>query len=207
MPVAGTGKTYITSKVIDEIRCSLESNTNDEGMAFFYCNRNEPDRQDPLMVLRSFVRQLSTISNREGFMQKRLRQYYMQARQRASEPTMADCKEFLLEFINLYPKTTLILDALDECDKQKRSLLIEALDYLLEKATRPVKIFISSRPDGDIRDSFKTRDNIEIQATDNRDDISRFVQTEITKHRQWHKMSTELQHELIQTLQDRSQGM
>jgi Cdc6-like AAA superfamily ATPase len=205
--IAGTGKTYLTSRVIDEIRSALKSNPNHEGLAFFYCNRNETERQEPLSVLRSFVRQLSTIIKDENSIQKRLKQFYIQTRLKASEPTIGDCKELLLEFINLYPKTTLILDALDECDKQKRRVLIEIFDYFLARASRPVKIFISSRPDGDIRERFKGQANIEIQATDNHDDISRFVESEITKHLRWNKISLELQKEIVEKLQKGSQGM
>lgn len=205
--IAGTGKTHLASKVVDQIQGILKNNPNHEGLAFFYCNQNETDRQEPLSILRSFVRQLSTIANDEDSMQKRLRQFYIQSRQKATEPTIADCKDLILEFINLYPKTTLVLDALDECDKHKRHELIGAFDYFLDHALRPVKIFISSRPDGDIKERFKSLANIEIQATDNHHDISKFVKSEITKHRRWAKISAELQDEIIQILQDRSQGM
>jgi Cdc6-like AAA superfamily ATPase len=205
--IAGTGKTYLTSRVIDGIRDALKKNPNHEGLAFFYCNRNEAERQEPLSVLRSFVRQLSTIANEEDSVQKNLRQLHIQTRLKASELSMDVCKGLLLEFINLYPKTTLVLDALDECDKRKRGVLIETFDYFLDHALRPIKIFISSRPDGDIKERFKGRVNIEIQATDNHDDIATFVQSEITKHRRWKKISPRLQEEIVETLQKRSQGM
>jgi hypothetical protein len=205
--IAGTGKTYLTSRAIDEIQDTLKSNPNHEGLAFFYCNRNETERQEPLSVLRSFVRQLSTIANDEDSIQKNLRQLHIQTRLKASELNMDICKGLLLEFINLYPKTTLVLDALDECDKRKRGVLIETFDYFLDHASRPVKIFISSRPDGDIKERFKNRANIEIQATDNHDDIATFVESEITKHRRWKKISLGLQEEIVETLQKRSQGM
>jgi len=205
--IAGTGKTYLTSRVIDEIRGALKSNPNHEGLAFFYCNRNETERQEPLSVLRSFVRQLSTIIKDENSIQRRLKKFYIETRLKASEPTIGDCKELLLEFINLYPKTTIILDALDECDKHKRGVLIEIFDSFLARASRPVKIFISSRPDGDIKDRFKSQANIEIQAADNHDDISRFVESEITKHPRWNKISLKLQEQVVETLQKGSQGM
>ena len=99
--IAGAGKTYLTSKVIDEIRDVLKSNPNHEGLAFFYCNRNEIERQEPLSVLRSFVRQLSTIAHDEDSMQKNLRQLHIQTRQKASELSMDICRDLLLEFINL----------------------------------------------------------------------------------------------------------
>jgi hypothetical protein len=204
---AGSGKTYLTSRVIDEIQDSLQSNPNHEGLAFFYCNRNETERQAPLSVLRSFVRQLSTITSDDDSIHKNLRQFYIQTRLKASELGVNSCKDLLLEFVNLYPKTTLILDALDECDSRKRGILLETFDYILDHALRPIKIFISSRPDGDIKERFKGRANIQIQATDNHDDIATFVESEITKHPRWKKISRELQKEIVETLQERSQGM
>ncbi|PGH08637.1 hypothetical protein GX51_01157 [Blastomyces parvus] len=204
---AGTGKTYLTSRVIDEIRSTLETSSNDEGFAFFYCNRNESIRREPLAVLCSFVRQLSSTVNYQHSIQKRVREYYLRCRQLASKPTIRECRELLLELINLYPKTTLILDALDECGEQSRSVLFELFDYLVTRAAKPVKVFISSRPDIDIKITFSSHPNIRIQASDNDDDISKFVKSEITRHLRWNKMSVELQNDIIKTLQQGSQGM
>jgi hypothetical protein len=158
-------------------------------------------------VLRAFVRQLSSTASEKHSIQKRLQEYYNECRLKASGPTMGDCKKLLLELVNIYPRTTLILDALDECEKHKRLELIEILDHLLDKASNPVKIFISSRPDGDIKERLKDRANIGINANDNQDDISRFVSSEIIKHRRWGIMSADLKSQIVKTLQQQSQGM
>ena len=120
---------------------------------------------------------------------------------------MGDCKSLLLDLVNTYPRTTLVLDALDECEKHKRLELIAILDHVLAEALNPVKIFISSRPDGDIKERLRDRANIGINASDNQDDISRFVNSEITKHRKWRKMPAQLQTQIVETLQEKSQGM
>lgn len=157
--------------------------------------------------MRAFVRQLSTTAMAEDSIQKRLREYYIQCRLNATELTMENCKRLLLDLVNTYPRTTLVLDALDECEKHKRLQLIAILDHVLAEALNPVKIFISSRPDGDIKERLKYRANIRINATDNQDDISRFVNNEITKHRRWRTMPTQLQTQIVETLQEKSQGM
>jgi hypothetical protein len=117
------------------------------------------------------------------------------------------CREQLLESVNLYPKTTIVLDALDECEPDTRGYLVDTLDLLLQKSERPLKIFISSRPDADIRDRFLSRPNIDIQATDNHDDIAKFVNEEIVKHRRWGRLSPSLREEVVETLLNRSSGM
>lgn len=128
-------------------------------------------------------------------------------REKGSDLTFDTCKEQLLESVNLYPKTTLVLDALDECEPDTRFRLLDTIEHLLQNSERPLKIFISSRPDGDIRDRFLSRPNIEIQATDNQDDIARFVNEEIMKHRRWGKISPPLRESIVGTLLNRSQGM
>jgi hypothetical protein len=193
--------------VIDEIRHSLKHHPNHEGFAFFYCNRNEPQRREPLSVLRSFVRQLSTPVRCADSIQRELRQFYTQSRLDASEPTIKDCERFLLQFISVYPKTTLILDALDECEREQRHHLINIFHSFLANASKPVKIYVSSRPDNDIKKTFKNVANVEIQATDNYDDISKFVRSKIAEHEKWGKMGKGLETEIIQTLQRQSQGM
>jgi ankyrin repeat domain-containing protein 50 len=158
-------------------------------------------------VLRAFIRQLSTTFRAEDSIQKRLKEYYNQCRLNASGPTMGDCKSLLLDLVNTYPRTTLILDALDECEKHKRLELIAILDHVLAEALNPVRIFISSRPDGDIKERLRDRANIGINATDTQDDISRYVSSEIIKHRRWRKMPAQLQTQIVDTLQEKSQGM
>lgn len=204
--IAGTGKTNCISRIIDEVQKSLDNNPNHEGFAFFYCNRNELNLRQPLSVLRSFVRQLATLRSNPNSMQKRIREFYTSSRQKGSEPTMSDCKELILGFLNIYPKTTLILDALDECEKHKRSELIKIFECFLMQAQNPVKIVISSREDGDIKARLREKANIRIEVSDNKEDISKYVKDEIVKHDKWSRMSPVLQADIVETLQEQSQG-
>ncbi|QKX62010.1 uncharacterized protein TRUGW13939_09166 [Talaromyces rugulosus] len=204
----GAGKTFLTSKVIDHVQSRLELSPNHEAFAFFYCNRNESERRDPLYALQSYVRQLSTTARNSGDIRSELRALRHEVRSKGgSDLSFNTCKEQLLESVNLYPKTTLVLDALDECEPDSRSRLIDTIEFLLSESKRPLKIFISSRPDGDIRARFLSRPNIEIQATDNQNDIEKFVNAEMVKHPLWEKISLSLQEEIIQTLLKRSNGM
>ena len=53
--LAGSGKTYIASKVID----SLSSGPTPEKLAYFYCNRAEEDRRQPVSILNTLIQQLA----------------------------------------------------------------------------------------------------------------------------------------------------
>ncbi|RYP41559.1 hypothetical protein DL768_010475 [Monosporascus sp. mg162] len=203
---AGAGKTFLTSKVIDHVQSLLKSSRNEDGFAFFYCNRNEEERRKPLMVLRSYVRQLSTTAKYPEEMRK-LQELWSEKRLRGSDLGLEDCREQLFELVNLYPRTTLVLDALDECEPDSRGELVRTVEILLSKSRRPLKVFVSSRPDRDIRNRFLDRPNIEIQATHNENDIRKFVNEEIIKHGAWKDISPPLKDEIIMVLLARSQGM
>lgn len=124
-----------------------------------------------------------------------------------SELGIADCRAQLLESVNLFPRTTLVLDALDECEPSSRSELIGTIEFLLSNSNNALRVFISSRPDRDIRRQFVDKPNIEIQARHNEGDIRRFVQGEVMKHGNWKGMPQTLQDEIVQVLLQRSEGM
>ncbi|KAK7413945.1 hypothetical protein QQX98_007214, partial [Neonectria punicea] len=203
----GAGKTFLTSQVIDHVQTQLENSPNEEGFAYFYCNRNEEERRSPLSVLRSYVRQLSTSVRNPGHMRKPLRDLCREARLKGSDVGFDVCKSQLLESVNLYSQTTLILDALDECDPTSRWQLVEMMQHLISESEQPLKIFISSRPDDDIKRCFTSWPNVEIQATDNQRDIETFVNEEIDKPRRWGPISAPLRTEIVNMLLERSQGM
>jgi ankyrin repeat domain-containing protein 50 len=143
-------------------------------------------------------------------MQKELKEFCMNAQLNASLLTVNGCKSFIKKFIGLYPQTTIILDALDECERDTQDDLIRILQEFLEEALRPLKLLISSRPEGNIRAAFKDTLNVNVTAADNGDDIFKFVSTEIAKHRKWEKWKKEdpgLETEIVGALQRGAKGM
>lgn len=70
-------------------------------------------------------------------------------------------------------------DALDECDLLRRHELLEALDNIITHSANLVKVFVSSRDDNDIVGRLDNSPNIYISASDNEEDIIRFVHWEV----------------------------
>ena len=162
--LAGAGKTFLTSKVIDHVQGLLENSSIPEGFAFFFCNRNEEDRRKPLSVPRSYVRQLSTTVRNHG--------------------TFGKGSETSTMKRDWTDQTSASVCAKNNCSSRWISgdRLVETTELLLS-SSKSLRVFISSRPDADIRDRFLSQPNIEIQATDNQEDIKKFVHEEIVKHR------------------------
>jgi ankyrin repeat domain-containing protein 50 len=77
-------------------------------------------------VLRTFLRQLCTTMGAQCQIPMSLKELYFQTKLKGEELAFRICKEQLLHLVNIYPQTTLILDALDECEVESRSQLVEA---------------------------------------------------------------------------------
>jgi len=87
----------------------------------------------------------------------------------------------LLREITCYGETTIVIDALDECRPDQRYILFEALHDLRNQSEGLVKIFVSSRRESDIIDSFSDSLTLKIEPKDNLEDITRFVTVELDK--------------------------
>lgn len=158
-------------------------------------------------MFQSYARQLATVAGRPKLVQKHLRGLWQESRSKGQDLGMDQCQAQILTSVELYDKTTIVLDALDECELESRIFIMETIKTLLSQAKKPMRVFVSSRQDGDIRELFKAVPNIEILATDNSDDIKNFVHEEISKHSTWKNIQAPLREEIETTLLEESQGM
>ena len=106
----------------------------------------------------------------------------------------------------------IIIDALDECDRQEREHLLDALSQIVKDSIGVVKIFISSRDDMDIVRHLAGCPNLQISAKRNQDDISAFVHIEVDKQIEKKRLlsgqvSETFRHKIKQVLCDQAQGM
>ncbi|KAL4894380.1 ankyrin repeat-containing domain protein [Aspergillus ambiguus] len=203
----GTGKTYLTSRVIDLFQGMLGDPPKDEGFAFFYCNKNEEDRGNARSIFRSYVRQLSTTPTSPESIQTELKDACEKARASGSNLSFETCRERIAESLDIYPKTTLVIDAFDECDPESRDLLIDALNNLLSQTKNTVKVFISSRPDPDIQALLAGSTSVSIQASHNQADIQKFLEQELDNLAKKTSFIGRLKNKIIDKLLDGCQGM
>jgi hypothetical protein len=89
--------------------------------------------------------------------------------------------ELIVQIAKQYPSMTIVLDALDECRPESRHRLLFALDDIIQKSENLVKIFMSSRDDTDLVRKLENSPNLYIKASDNAEDIQRFVHTEVER--------------------------
>ena len=178
--LAGAGKTYIASAVID----SLFSSSKPEKLAYFYCNRAEENRREPRSILNTLVQQLAqtrTEPEKNELLKPVVDIYQDRERegQVSSGLSLGESQKLLVQLTDIYPQTTICIDALDEVETETRQFLLKALKDIIEKSKNLVKIFATTRMDTDILRQFETFPRIELQPDDNIGDINRFVETKL----------------------------
>lgn len=179
-------------------------------MAYFYCNRNEESRRDPGNVLRCFVKQLAISQDKQAIRDVVLQMYKEKQGTgfASTHLTYKEAEGLLPKLMRPYSQTTLVIDALDECHEESRLKLIATFDRLIEDLPQ-LKIFISSRRDGDIKHQLHKKANLGIEATDNQNDIAKFVHDTIETNQQQRRLpiSDDLRKQIVETLLHKSRGM
>lgn len=127
--------------------------------------------------------------------------------------SIEESKQLLIALSAGFLRTTLIIDALDECDTQTRAKLFNVIEEVVSLSKRnPVKAFITSRDDGDVRRKFKNSPNVYIEERDNSSDIKHYIEIEIEAciHREEildGNVSKDLQGRIISALEAGAHGM
>jgi hypothetical protein len=206
--------------VIETLRTESSITTISAPIAYFYCVRNpsEPERADPDEIMRCILKQLSC-SKSDLPVREPVAKRYKQLKEEADddgyeEPpklTVTESVELIVALLESNP-ATIIIDALDECDPDRRPELLLAFDTIIQNSASVVKIFVASRDDHDILCRLDKSPDIFIQASDNGEDIDHFVRSQVDrsivdKRLLSGEISIELRERIISVLIGKAQGM
>lgn len=156
--ILGSGKTSLTSAVVDAFLLESSGQTTPTPLAYFYCTKNsaEPERSVPDEIMRSIVRQLTLSNGPSAIVHNRLLQEF---ENRQSESKLGgfevrrlkigECVKIILDTTAANP-ATIVIDAADEIESSLRHLLLFALNQIVEDSLNVVKIFVTSRDDSNV---------------------------------------------------------
>lgn len=195
----------------------MHPKSTEHSLAYFYCNYKEDQRRDPASIARSLVKQLCLrtpgIGSSSSFPAPVLDLYNKRKADADLRRTLSigECEELLIALSAGFLRTTIIVDALDECDPDTRGRLCDLLAQVVSSSKR-VKVFITSRDEGDLRVKFEDSPNVYIQERDNSSDVNCYIEAEIkgcikAKTLLRGKVDLELQQQIIDALQFGAQGM
>ncbi|KAM0514096.1 hypothetical protein ACHAPE_007186 [Trichoderma viride] len=108
--------------------------------------------------------------------------------------------------MNLYSKTTIILDALDESDIATYNLAKIVID-MMDEAIKPVKIFISSRPDREYLEAFEAKATIMVNSSNQQGDIEKYLDEALYATKFFQRRQVEIQALIKRTFRSQNGGM
>lgn len=130
----------------------------------------------------SIARQLATPQARGPLLKAAVEVYETQESDGfASGPLRLDeSKSLILKLLERYRDATMtiVIDALDECNKSTRGDLLRILEFLLNASPCLLKIFVSSRNDQDIVSKLDNYPNLDLSSERNSNDIDLFIRSE-----------------------------
>ena len=180
----GAGKSTLVSIVIEDAMRRSEAGQSPPPV-YFYCSRDpaEPQRSDPAAILSSIVRQLSCAEPGLPLLPPVIEKYEKKGQGFSSQGLqIEESCELITRLIENYPVTTIVIDALDECNPEKREMLLDAIESLLQDSSLGLlKVFLSSRDDQDIACTLREYPNLDLVSSRNSADIEAFVREETNR--------------------------
>ena len=178
---AGTGKTGLVCRVIEELAEEEISNDNHR-LAIFYCSNDKArtgrrdvfSRSDPEEALRSIVSQVSTARREVAPIVAEKFENFGPSSDRPKTLDYVDCMETLVD-ISRTTSITIVLDAFDECDQDKAPILLRHLEEIIRQSSN-VRVFISTRPFPAIEKHLAASPSIEVTKERNGRDVREFIE-------------------------------
>ena len=184
---------------------------------YFYCSRSaaDPKRSKSAATLASIVRHLSCVEPRLPLLKPIIERCEREVQGFSSNDVGSDdSRELIIELIQQYSITIIIIDALDECEPKERHSLLDVLERILQESCYGlVKIFLSNRDDQDNFYTLQDYPNVDIVSDKNTADIEAFVRAEtddLVRRRRLLRGSpvqSELEAQIIDQLSKGADGM
>lgn len=163
--------TYIRSYVISHVR-SIISQKNHR-LAYIYFSYKDAKKQTMPNLLMSLVGQLSSSGS---VLPKELIACYEAHHSGTTRPSHAESTELLRSVVNRCARVFIVIDALDECSEECRSLLLTELQHLQSRMR--MSILITSRAMPNVECQLTNATRLEIKARS--DDILHYSEERIT---------------------------
>jgi hypothetical protein len=154
--------------VVDQL---LSTVGDDTGVAYVYLDYANRKGQTVESIISSLTKQLSMWKKNNGDIQR----LYEQCQKGISRPDLSQLASTLQAVCNGFKRVFLVLDALDECEDERRALLLAQLENLDQSRCR---FFFTSRPHLlDLQKSLRDSPQITIKAQSS--DIKLLIQKRI----------------------------
>ena len=196
----------IRSNVINFLSCKVDNKSS--VIAFYYCTFSDVVTLQTVSILGTILKQLLLP---KSSLLDTLRSELSSAFQSGSgTPDRVELAILLNQVLKAYSEIYVIIDGVDECEKNVQNDILYAIEDMIELNQCTVKVWISSREDTDIMNGLRKYPSIHIAETKVTGDIENYVQTAVKSKLQSGELfirDQTLEEEIISTLTTKSQGM
>ena len=193
------------SAVVNELHYKPQSETY--AVAYYYCDYADQTTLVSRSIIGSILQQLLHNIQLSSEVADAIRHIF--ADDNAS-PTQQELKDILLITMSALPSSFLLIDGLDECDKETRRDVLSLIKWIIEQKVSVVRVYVSSQSDVQILNALASYPRISISSEMLSCDIATYVldaTQSLIQDRQLLLQNPELEQEIIAELIKRANGM
>lgn len=202
--IPGSGKSVLAASIIDDVGALLDAQSI---MCYYHCDFAELDSLDPHYIV--------SCLNKQALVKLPLEQFDENFSCLFGEgvpiPTLADSREFFVEDLGNFKTVFIVIDGIDELDRDGQHTIVDLITDLLRPSTYLVKIFVTSRPEEFfVKISLRSHTHIDLSVTRIDEDIDVFIRdmidTRVAKQNPL-LLNEVLRSEVVNALLQGAQGM
>ncbi|TVY85465.1 Ankyrin repeat and KH domain-containing protein [Lachnellula suecica] len=203
--IPGSGKTLLSSTIIEYLQNFSLSRTLRTSVAYAYCDWREQNSQTTMGLIACFVRQfLEAFWDINGAIPEDILIIYDKHLEDNSRPSKAELIPMLKSVTAGSDQVFIVVDALDECPELTRMEIIDSLEYLED-----INLLITSRYLGDIQNRLENAVRVDISPPET--DLRRYAEDWIAKkpvlYKNFYALVDEEREKHLSTIVDISKGM
>ena len=190
---------------------------HDAGMAtvtYFYFDFRDTDKQNRRNLLLSLLSQLSACSDHSCDILHRVYMAHNKGARKPTDDALIESLKEALTFFNDHP-IYIIIDAIDECPNtfgipSPRELVLDLVKELVELSLPNLHIFVSSRPEIDIRTVLEPLTSLRVSLHDEtgqKKDIVEYICSVVHSDAKMGKWREQDRNLVIEMLSERADGM
>ena len=201
--IPGAGKTTLVAAVIQDLTARF-SNDPSVGIAYVYCTFRQERHQRAEDMMSSLLKQLSQNFSGQP-LSASVHSLYKTHGEKKTRPSLSELSEALGSVVEMYSKTFIIIDALDECQviDESRSLFLSEILSLVDKTA--TNFLATSRPIPEIERMFDGYASQRVSAS--ADDIRSYLDCHMNRLPAFVHDRPELKEEIKTSIIDVVDGM
>jgi len=196
-----TGKTVLASYIIEQV-----CNVAEFDVGWFYCRFGNNDKSTLLAILKGVIAQLVRANGQ-------LYPHVLQAKNTTGDLKLSSHKvgkDLLAECLQVLEKTCIIIDGLDECDKDVRGEIISLFARLVKERNDAVpgslRMLFVSTDEADIRKQLSKAVCLTLKSTDNFSEMQDYARTWAKRIQDLHTLTDQKTEEIFHEVMRRADG-